>query len=171
MRTRNREFFLLLLAAVFIPGMASAEDFECLIIVDFGGVNLRVIEDGEVIGEFPVALPRKSPQLPAEGEVVRVEENPIWYPTKATQAYYLKKKKVVLPDVLFPGDPRNAMGEVKLVIKFTSGEIDPVVRIHGTNDPASIGKRISRGCIRMRNEDIKLLAYLMKGRRTRVLFI
>jgi lipoprotein-anchoring transpeptidase ErfK/SrfK len=29
--------------------------------------------------------------------------------------------------------------------------------IHGTNDPTSIGKRVSQGCIRMRNEDVEAL--------------
>ncbi|WP_018131561.1 L,D-transpeptidase [Effusibacillus pohliae] len=30
--------------------------------------------------------------------------------------------------------------------------------IHGTNDPASIGKRVSHGCIRMHNKDVLELA-------------
>jgi hypothetical protein len=29
-----------------------------------------------------------------------------------------------------------------------------VYRIHGTNQPASIGKRVSSGCIRMVNDDV-----------------
>lgn len=33
-----------------------------------------------------------------------------------------------------------------------------IVGIHGTNDPTSIGKRVSHGCIRMRNADIRKLA-------------
>src|SRR5436309_217663 len=33
-----------------------------------------------------------------------------------------------------------------------------IVGIHGTNDPSSIGKRVSHGCIRMRNADIRKLA-------------
>ncbi|RLL45466.1 L,D-transpeptidase [Oceanobacillus piezotolerans] len=30
--------------------------------------------------------------------------------------------------------------------------------IHGTNDPSSIGKAVSRGCIRMHNQDVEELA-------------
>jgi len=30
--------------------------------------------------------------------------------------------------------------------------------IHGTNDPSSIGKSVSRGCIRMHNHDVEELA-------------
>jgi hypothetical protein len=36
-----------------------------------------------------------------------------------------------------------------------------VVGIHGTNDPSSIGHRVSHGCIRLRNEDIRALARLL----------
>jgi lipoprotein-anchoring transpeptidase ErfK/SrfK len=32
-----------------------------------------------------------------------------------------------------------------------------IIGIHGTNDPASIGRRMSHGCIRMRNRDISSL--------------
>lgn len=33
--------------------------------------------------------------------------------------------------------------------------------IHGTNDPSSIGKSVSRGCIRMHNRDVEELARLI----------
>ena len=32
-----------------------------------------------------------------------------------------------------------------------------IVGIHGTNDPSSIGRRVSHGCIRLRNADIARL--------------
>ncbi|NMO94731.1 L,D-transpeptidase [Paenibacillus lemnae] len=37
----------------------------------------------------------------------------------------------------------------------------PHYGIHGTNNPASIGRAVSRGCIRMYNEDVNLLASLV----------
>ncbi len=33
--------------------------------------------------------------------------------------------------------------------------------IHGTNDPSSIGKAVSRGCIRMQNRDVEELASII----------
>lgn len=33
--------------------------------------------------------------------------------------------------------------------------------IHGTNDPSSIGKAVSRGCIRMQNRDVEELARIV----------
>lgn len=37
----------------------------------------------------------------------------------------------------------------------------PHYGIHGTNDPSSIGKVVSRGCIRMYNQDVLELARLV----------
>jgi lipoprotein-anchoring transpeptidase ErfK/SrfK len=33
--------------------------------------------------------------------------------------------------------------------------------IHGTNDPASIGQKVSSGCVRLKNADIDKLAALL----------
>ena len=33
--------------------------------------------------------------------------------------------------------------------------------IHGTNDPSSIGKAVSHGCIRMNNKDVEELARII----------
>jgi lipoprotein-anchoring transpeptidase ErfK/SrfK len=34
------------------------------------------------------------------------------------------------------------------------GERDTLYRIHGTNDPSTIGQAVSSGCIRLLNEDV-----------------
>lgn len=46
------------------------------------------------------------------------------------------------------GGPANPLGARALYIGST------LYRIHGTNAPWTIGKRVSSGCIRMRNEDV-----------------
>ena len=43
----------------------------------------------------------------------------------------------------------------------TDWEGGGIVGLHGTNDPSSIGRRASHGCIRMRNEDIARLVDLL----------
>ncbi|HXF89386.1 MAG TPA: L,D-transpeptidase [Xanthobacteraceae bacterium] len=45
------------------------------------------------------------------------------------------------------GGPGNPLGARAMYLKGT------LYRIHGTNEPSSIGKRMSSGCIRMLNED------------------
>ena len=51
-----------------------------------------------------------------------------------------------------PGGPDNPLGARALYLY--QGEVDTLYRIHGTNQPASIGKAVSSGCIRLINADI-----------------
>lgn len=44
---------------------------------------------------------------------------------------------------------------------FWMGLSKPHYGIHGTNDPSSIGKEVSHGCIRMFNEDVTALAAIL----------
>jgi hypothetical protein len=46
------------------------------------------------------------------------------------------------------GGPSNPLGARALYLGGT------VYRIHGTNDPSTIGKRVSSGCFRMLNRDV-----------------
>ena len=39
---------------------------------------------------------------------------------------------------------------------FADGK-DTLYRIHGTNEPGTIGKSVSSGCVRMLNEDVATL--------------
>ncbi|KRE99430.1 hypothetical protein ASG89_28125 [Paenibacillus sp. Soil766] len=51
-----------------------------------------------------------------------------------------------------PGGPFGA---------FWMGLSKPHYGIHGTNDPSSIGREVSHGCIRMYNEDVLQLSQLV----------
>ena len=51
-----------------------------------------------------------------------------------------------------PGGPYGA---------FWMGLSKPHYGIHGTNNPSSIGKRVSRGCIRMYNADVLTLSRMV----------
>ncbi|WP_020615433.1 L,D-transpeptidase [Paenibacillus daejeonensis] len=63
---------------------------------------------------------------------------------------------------------KTPTGEFKIVNKqpnpggpfgaYWMGLSKPHYGIHGTNDPASIGRAVSHGCIRMYNEDVVELA-------------
>lgn len=68
---------------------------------------------------------------------------------KAESPYYRKKD---IPG----GDPKNPLGSrwIGFDAKGTDGRI---YGVHGTNNPESIGKRVSQGCIRLQNEVIESL--------------
>ena len=51
-----------------------------------------------------------------------------------------------------PGGPDNPLGARALYL-YSNGA-DTLYRIHGTNEPKSIGLAMSSGCIRMLNEDV-----------------
>ena len=58
-----------------------------------------------------------------------------------------EKEGRILP-VHMAGGPANPLGARALYLGST------LYRIHGTNQPWTIGKAVSSGCIRMRNEDV-----------------
>ncbi len=51
-----------------------------------------------------------------------------------------------------PGGPDNPLGARALYL--FQGSRDTLFRIHGNNEPESIGKSVSSGCIRMLNQDV-----------------
>ena len=62
--------------------------------------------------------------------------NPVWY---------------TLGAVVPPGSPENVLGSRWMGIN------EPGYGIHGTRDPESIGKQVTKGCVRMRNEEVEEL--------------
>ena len=79
-------------------------------------------------------------------KITRKAEWPSWTPPKEMIARE-KKKGRDLP-AFMEGGPQNPMGARALYLGST------IYRIHGTNQAWSIGKAVSSGCIRMRNEDV-----------------
>ena len=65
--------------------------------------------------------------------------------------------------VLDPGDPKNPLGNYWMGLEGTDGQAvgQRSYGIHGTIDPASIGKQSSMGCIRLKNEDVEVVYKLL----------
>jgi L,D-transpeptidase ErfK/SrfK len=78
-------------------------------------------------------------------KIVRKKERPSWYLTPSEIRDHPE-----LPRVIPPGED-NPLGEYALYLGW------PAYLIHGTNTPWGIGRRTSRGCIRMYPEDIEWL--------------
>ena len=51
-----------------------------------------------------------------------------------------------------PGGPENPLGARALYL-YQNGR-DTLYRIHGTNEPSTIGQNVSSGCIRLLNHDV-----------------
>lgn len=67
-------------------------------------------------------------------------------------------------ELLQPPDPNGAYGHYTYGLSgfsnviFNFQGVDGIIGIHGTNDPSSIGKDVSHGCLRISNEAITMLA-------------
>ncbi len=123
------------------------------IIVDTKSKKLFFAYDDELLLVYPVAVGREGDAWRGKAEIRRIVEGPSWHPTASQKA----KRK--LPDVIGPG-PRNPLGDYAFYL-FNEGG-DTLIRIHGTNVPSSIGKAVSDGCIRMRNDHIAELYDLVE---------
>lgn len=77
--------------------------------------------------------------------------NPTWTPTANIRARY-KAQGIDLPAVM-PAGPDNPMGHHAIRLAAYGG----VYLLHGTNANFGIGMRVSSGCIRLRDNDIKAL--------------
>ncbi len=91
------------------------------------------------IGRDGVETPR------GNTKIVRKRKNPTWYPTAAT-----RRDNPGLPKVVPPG-PDNPLGTRALYLGW------PTYLIHGTSKPYGVGRRVSRGCIRLYPEQIEAL--------------
>ncbi|EHG7891985.1 MULTISPECIES: L,D-transpeptidase [Citrobacter] len=80
--------------------------------------------------------------------VERKQEAPSWTPTPNTRREYAARGES-LPSFV-PAGPDNPMGLYAIYI-------GRLYAIHGTNANFGIGLRVSQGCIRLRNDDIKYL--------------
>jgi L,D-transpeptidase ErfK/SrfK len=93
---------------------------------------------------YPIGIGRDGLRTPlGVTKIYSKRENPTWTPTAR-----MREEDPTLPAVVQPG-PDNPMGTHALYLGFET------IRIHGTNKPYGIGRRVSSGCIRMFPEDIK----------------
>jgi lipoprotein-anchoring transpeptidase ErfK/SrfK len=84
--------------------------------------------------------------------VVRVgakQEWPSWTPPAAMIE---RRPELVAYAAGMPGGPDNPLGARALYLY--DGGRDTMFRIHGTNEPWSIGQNVSSGCIRMLNAHV-----------------
>jgi len=82
--------------------------------------------------------------------ITRKAEWPGWTPPQVMRDRVKRQEGRVLP-AFMPGGPDNPLGARAMYIGST------IYRIHGTNQPWTIGQAMSSGCIRMANEDVEHL--------------
>ena len=112
------------------------------IIVDTPHTFLYLTLGGGKAVRYGIGVGRKGFTWSGVERISRKSEWPDWIPPAEMIA-----RQPYLPRWV-GGGPGNPLGARALYLGNTD------YRIHGTNNPASIGTQVSSGCIRMRNDDV-----------------
>jgi lipoprotein-anchoring transpeptidase ErfK/SrfK len=112
------------------------------IVVDPAHTYLYFVLGGGTAIRYGIGVGREGFTWSGTEAIVRKAEWPDWYPPAE-----MIQRQPYLPRVM-AGGPGNPLGARALYLGNTE------YRIHGTNQPATIGKHVSSGCIRMLNADV-----------------
>lgn len=112
------------------------------IIIDTPSTRLYLVLSGGKAIRYGIGVGREGFTWSGIRTIERKVEWPDWFPPAEMIA-----RQPYLPRFV-AGGPGNPLGARALYLSGT------LYRIHGTNDPSTIGKHVSSGCIRMLNSDV-----------------
>lgn len=112
------------------------------VIIDTGNTFLYLVLNDRQAMRYGIGVGREGFTWSGEQTVARKAEWPDWHPPAE-----MVSRQPYLPRFM-AGGPGNPLGARAMYL----GETE--YRIHGTNKPDTIGKRVSSGCIRLTNDDV-----------------
>ena len=112
------------------------------IVIDTNTRHLFLVEAGGTARRYGVGVGRPGFEWAGSHQITRKAEWPDWVPPAE-----MRQRQPNLPERM-EGGPRNPLGARAMYLGST------LYRIHGSNEPWTIGRAVSSGCIRMRNEDV-----------------
>jgi lipoprotein-anchoring transpeptidase ErfK/SrfK len=128
------------------------------IIIDTGNTYLYFVLGDNKAVRYGIGVGREGFTWSGRERISRMTEWPDWYPPAD-----MIERQPYLPRMM-AGGPGNPLGARALYLGKT------LYRIHGTNQPSTIGKFVSSGCIRMLNDDVvDLYGRIQIGTRVTVL--
>jgi lipoprotein-anchoring transpeptidase ErfK/SrfK len=128
------------------------------IVVDTDSRRLFYVLPGKRAIRYGIGVGRPGFEWSGTKTITRKAEWPDWRPPAA-----MRKRRPDLP-AFMPGGPENPLGARAMYLGSS------LYRIHGSNEPETIGQAVSSGCIRMMNEDVIDL-YARVGVGTRVVVL
>lgn len=143
----------------------AADDRPGTIVVDVYSRKLYLVQEGGTAIRYGIAVGREGTAFRGNGYVGRKAEWPNWQPT----ANMIRTRPDLYAEYAggLPGGLSNPLGARALYL-YRGGR-DTMFRIHGTIDPASIGRATSAGCIRLFNQDaMDLYSRVDSGARVKV---
>jgi lipoprotein-anchoring transpeptidase ErfK/SrfK len=118
------------------------------IIIDSRGRRLFYVLPGNRAYQYPISVGREGFSWFGTEKISRVADWPDWHPPAE-----MRQREPGLPKIMY-GGLKNPLGARALYLG------NSLYRIHGTNDPRSIGLAASSGCFRMMNQHVTHLASL-----------
>ena len=112
------------------------------IVIDTGNTFLYLVMPGGKAMRYGIGVGREGFTWSGVKSIERKAEWPDWHPPADMLA-----RQPYLPRFM-AGGPGNPLGARAMYLGST------IYRIHGTNQPSTIGKFVSSGCIRLTNEDV-----------------
>lgn len=112
------------------------------IIIDTRNKYLYLVQDGGTAIRYGIGVGRAGFQWRGSQRISMKREWPDWRPPAD-----MRRRRPDLPRFM-AGGPDNPLGARALYLGST------LYRIHGTNEPNTIGHNVSSGCIRLTNDDV-----------------
>jgi lipoprotein-anchoring transpeptidase ErfK/SrfK len=119
------------------------------IIIDTRRRHLYLVLGGGRAKRYGVGVGRRGFEWNGTATIGRKAKWPVWVPP--AEMMERDPEAANWPDGM-PGGPNNPLGARALYL-YKDG-VDTLYRIHGTREPATIGRAVSSGCIRMLNADV-----------------
>lgn len=134
---------------VYLPQEVSYEGKEKpgTIVIETSQRFLYLVEGNGMARRYGVGVGKEGFGWSGTQKISRKSEWPEWIPPEEMKIRVKAKEGRILPDRM-QGGPDNPLGARAMYLGSS------LYRIHGTNQPWTIGTAVSSGCIRMRNEDV-----------------
>ena len=117
------------------------------IVIDSANKFLYLVGENGMARRYGVGVGKEGFTWRGTQKISNKKEWPDWRPPAEMIQRVREKEGRILP-VHMAGGPENPLGARAMYLGST------LYRIHGTNQPWTIGQNVSSGCIRMRNEDV-----------------
>ncbi|MDQ1237581.1 MAG: L,D-transpeptidase family protein [Wigglesworthia glossinidia] len=126
--------------------------------IQYTGIVINTVEmrlfyfpkNSNIVIIFPIGIGQVGTETPNNWTtfIKNKKYGPTWIPTQSMRKEYLSRGKILLK--VYPPGKNNPMGLYALYL-------ENLYAIHGTNANFGIGLRVTHGCIRLRDADIKYL--------------
>lgn len=117
------------------------------VVIDVNQKFLYLVRPDQTALRYGIGVGRDGFKWHGVAQVARKKAWPAWHPPAE-----MREREPYLPEKM-EGGLNNPLGARALYLHDADGR-DTLYRIHGTNEPDTIGQAVSSGCIRLLNADV-----------------